>query len=117
MTPYLEMNGRDVYNFAVGAMSDIVGRLLRKTGREISDLAWIVPHQANARIIKAAAKRLSIPENKFYMNIEEYANTSSASIPIALHEMSRKALLAKGELMMLVGFGSGLTSGGIVLRW
>jgi 3-oxoacyl-[acyl-carrier-protein] synthase-3 len=117
MTPYLEMNGRAVYNFAVGVMSDIVGRLLMKTGYGISDLAWIVPHQANARIIKAAAKRLGVPEEKFYMNIEEYANTSSASIPIALHEMNRKGLLSKGDLVMLVGFGSGLTSGGIVLRW
>jgi 3-oxoacyl-[acyl-carrier-protein] synthase III len=117
MTPYLEMNGRDVYNFAVGAMSDIVGRLLEKTGRDISDISWIVPHQANARIIKAAANRLSISEGKFYMNIEEYANTSSASIPIALHEMNQRALLEKGKYLMLVGFGSGLTSGGIVLRW
>lgn len=117
MVPYLEMNGRDVYNFAVGAMPDIIGRLLKKTGLDISDLEWIVPHQANARIIKAAAKRLCVSEEKFYMNIEEYANTSSASIPIALHEMNRKALLDKGKLIMLVGFGSGLTSGGVLLRW
>jgi 3-oxoacyl-[acyl-carrier-protein] synthase III len=117
MTPYLEMDGRSVYNFAVGALSDIVGRLLADAGREASDLAWIVPHQANARIIRAAAKRLGLPEGKFYMNIEEYANTSSASIPIALREMETKGLLAPGDLLMLIGFGSGLTSGGVLLRW
>jgi 3-oxoacyl-[acyl-carrier-protein] synthase-3 len=117
MVPYLEMNGKEVYNFAVGALSDIVGSLLEQTGRALSDFAWIIPHQANARIISAAAKRLKVPEAKFYMNIEEYANTSSASIPIALHEMDGKGLLSPGDLVMLIGFGSGLTSGGVVLRW
>ena len=67
--------------------------------------------------MQAAAKRLGIPESRFYMNIEEYANTSSASIPLALHEMIEKGLLKQGQLVMLVGFGSGLTYGATVLRW
>jgi 3-oxoacyl-[acyl-carrier-protein] synthase-3 len=79
--------------------------------------SWIVPHQANARIIQAAAKRLCVPEGRFYMNIEEYANTSSASIPIALDEMDAKGLLSRGDLVMLLAFGSGLTYGGTLLRW
>jgi len=117
MVPYLMMDGRQVYNFAVNAIGELVGFLLDETGISLGDLAWIVPHQANARIIKAAAKRLSLSEDRFFLNIEEYANTSSASIPIALHEMGRKGLLKKGDLLMLLAFGSGLTSGGTVLRW
>ena len=115
--PYLYMDGRSVYNFAVKEISDLIGELLERSGVTMGELSWIVPHQANARIIKAAAKRLSIPEGKFYLNIEEYANTSSASIPTALHEMDEKGLLHRGELLMFLGFGSGLTSGGVVLRW
>jgi 3-oxoacyl-[acyl-carrier-protein] synthase-3 len=83
----------------------------------LDEIRWIVPHQANARIVQAAAKRLGIPEDRFFMNMEEYANTSAASIPIALHEMEEKGLLKKGELIMLIGFGSGLTYGATVIRW
>nr|MDA8409622.1 beta-ketoacyl-ACP synthase 3 [Treponema sp.] len=93
MVPYLAMDGRNVYNFAVAEINQLVEDLLRETGYAIEDFTWIVPHQANARIIRAAAKRLALPEARFYMNIEEYANTSSASIPIALHEMEGKGLL------------------------
>ena len=89
----------------------LVQRLLKACGRKLEEFAWIVPHQANARIIQAAAKRLGAPEERFYMNIEEYANTSSASIPIALAEMSERGLLKRGDLLMLLGFGAGLTYG------
>jgi len=81
------------------------------------DIAWIVPHQANVRIIEAAAKRSKIPMKKFFMNIEEYANTSAASIPIALSEMCAKGLLKKGDLLLTFGFGAGLTYGGNIIRW
>ena len=117
MVPRLYMDGRKVYNFAVNAIGELVSELLELSDRQLDDFAWIVPHQANARIIAAAAKRLAIPEGRFYLNMEEYANTSSASIPIALHEMSLRGLLTDGDLIMLLGFGSGLTSGGVVLRW
>jgi len=117
IVPLLEMNGRKVYNFAVQTIPALVGRLLEKCGKTLEDLAWIVPHQANARIIQAAAKRLCAPEELFYLNIEEYANTSSASIPIALGEMGDKGLLKRGDLVMLLAFGSGLTYGGAVLSW
>lgn len=115
--PYLYMDGRGVYNFAVNEISVLIEDLLGRTGHSLDEFAWIVPHQANARIIKAAAKRLSVPEGRFYMNIEEYANTSSASIPIAMYEMQGKGLLHSGDLLMFLAFGSGLTSGGAVLRW
>lgn len=110
--PYIEMNGRAVYIFAVRAMTEIIARLLEEEGIAVGDLRWIVPHQANARIVGAAAKRLGIPEEKFFLNIEEYANTSSASIPIALDELNRSGKLSPGDLIMNVGFGAGLTYGG-----
>jgi 3-oxoacyl-[acyl-carrier-protein] synthase-3 len=117
LTPRIEMNGKNVYNFAVKTISVLVGRLLHASIYKLEDFAWIVPHQANARIVQAAAKRLGAPEERFYMNMEEYANTSAASIPIALHEMSEKGLLKQGDLVMLIGFGAGLTYGAAAIRW
>jgi 3-oxoacyl-[acyl-carrier-protein] synthase-3 len=117
MVPYLEMNGKRVYDFAVKSIVSLVERLLAKGSYTLDDFEWVVPHQANARIVQAAAKRLGLPVSRFYMNMEEYANTSSASVPIALEEMDRKGLLKEGKLAMLLGFGSGLTYGGAVVRW
>ncbi|HRY54004.1 MAG TPA: beta-ketoacyl-ACP synthase III [Spirochaetia bacterium] len=117
IVPRIAMNGQNVYNFAVKTISVLVGRLLHASVYKLEDFAWIVPHQANARIVQAAAKRLGAPEERFYLNLEEYANTSSASIPIALHEMTEKGLLKKGDLVMLIGFGSGLTYGAAAIRW
>jgi len=113
----VEMNGQEVYNFAVGAISDTVNALKEAGNISNDDIAWIVPHQANARIVKAARIRLHIPAEKFYMNIEEYANTSSATIPIALDEMNRNGLIKKGDLILTVGFGGGLTYGGNIIIW
>ena len=111
-TPHLEMNGRAVYNFAVKAVTEIIEDLLKEEHITIDAVSRIVPHQANARIVAAAAKRLGIPEEKFFLNIKEYANTSAASIPIALDELNRTGELHKGDLIMTVGFGAGLTYGG-----
>jgi len=113
----IDMNGQEVYNFAVGAITDTIAELMKAANAGIDDIAWIVPHQANARIIQAARKRLHIPEEKFFMNIEEYANTSSASIPIALDEMNKGGKLKKGDLILTVGFGGGLTYGGNIIIW
>jgi 3-oxoacyl-[acyl-carrier-protein] synthase-3 len=115
--PYLEMNGRAVYNFAVKAITETVEKLLAAEGIKAEDLAWIVPHQANARIVQAAAKRLGIPEEKFFLNMEEYANTSGATIPIALAELNRDGKLHRGDLILTVGFGGGLTYGGNLIVW
>ena len=115
--PHLEMNGRAVYNFAVKAVTSIIEQLLLDEGIGINDLSRIVPHQANARIVQAAAKRLDIPEQKFFLNIQEYANTSAASIPIALDELNRAGELRKDDLIMTVGFGAGLTYGGNLMRF
>ncbi|HON89565.1 MAG TPA: beta-ketoacyl-ACP synthase III [Spirochaetia bacterium] len=115
--PSVIMNGKNVYMFAVKAITDIIEHLIAVSGFNLEDFAWIVPHQANARIVQAAAKRFGIPETKFYMNMEEYANTSAASVPIAFNEMAEKGLLKKGDLVMTMGFGAGLTYGGTIIRW
>jgi 3-oxoacyl-[acyl-carrier-protein] synthase-3 len=117
LPPHLEMNGQAVYNFAVKAFTDTCLQLMAEDGIGIEDIALIVPHQANARIVRAAAKRLGIPEEKFFLNIDEYANTSAASIPIALDELNRGGRLKRGDLIMTVAFGGGLTFGGNLIVW
>ncbi len=117
MTPSVVMNGKNVYNFAVKSITVLIERIMHQAMYRLEDFAWIVPHQANARIVQAAAKRLGIPEERFFMNMEEYANTSAASIPLALAEMDAKGMLKRGDLVMLLGFGAGLTFGATVLRW
>ncbi|MDR2480624.1 MAG: ketoacyl-ACP synthase III [Treponema sp.] len=114
---HLEMKGQEVYNFAVKAVTETIEALMRAEGITVDDLAWIIPHQANARIVQAAGKRLRIPAEKFFLNIEEYANTSAASIPLALDELHRGGKLARGDLVMTIGFGGGLTYGGNLIIW
>jgi 3-oxoacyl-[acyl-carrier-protein] synthase-3 len=120
-TPYektcISMDGRRVYNFAVRVNTEMIDQVPALNGITHDEVKYIVPHQANERIISAAAKRLNIPLSKFYLNIEEYANTSAASIPIALNEMYEKNLLEKGDTLLLQGFGAGLTWGGTIIRW
>ncbi len=113
----ISMNGRAVYSFAVKAITDTMEKLLAEEGITMDDVARIVPHQANERIIQAAAKRLGVSESKFFMNIEKYANTSNATIPVALDEFARSGELKRGDLIMTVGFGAGLTYGGNLIVW
>lgn len=115
--PSIVMDGKAVYMFAVKAITDTIEALLAESGLALDAIKWIVPHQANARIVQAAAKRFGIADERIYMNIEEYANTSAASIPLAMNEMAEKGLLAKGDLVMAMGFGAGLTYGGVIIRW
>ena len=115
--PHIEMKGQEVYNFAVRTVTETTEALLKAEGITAKDIARIVPHQANARIVQAAGKRLGIPIEKFFLNIEEYANTSAASIPIALDEMNRSGQLKKGDLILTIGFGAGLTYGGNIIVW
>jgi len=115
--PSLEIDGRAVYNFAVKAICDLIEELLLTHKLTINEISRIVPHQANARIIQAAAKRLNIPEEKFFMNMDKYANTSAASIPIALNDMQNEGLLCKGDKILLLAFGAGLTYAGSVVQW
>ena len=114
---FMKMNGRQVYSFAVRVLCDTVKVLLEKNNLTIDEIKYIIPHQANLRIIEAASKRLNIPLEKFYINIQEYANTSSASVPIALDEMKRNNLLHRGDKLITIAFGGGLTYGGNYLIW
>jgi 3-oxoacyl-[acyl-carrier-protein] synthase-3 len=113
----IEMDGRAVYNFAVKAITTVIEQLRAEEGISLDNVSLIIPHQANARIVRAAGKRLGIPDEKFFLNIDEYANTSAASIPIALDELNREGRLRKGDMLMTVGFGSGLTFGGNLIIW
>jgi 3-oxoacyl-[acyl-carrier-protein] synthase III len=114
---HIEMNGKSVYLFAVNAVVSTIERLLAEEGLSIDRIARIVPHQANERIISAAAKRLGLSMDKFFLNIEKYANTSTASVPIALDELAHEGSLKKGDIIMTVGFGAGLTYGGNLIIW
>jgi len=111
------MEGRAVYLFAVDAVVRTIQTLCEQEGIEPTDLDWVVPHQANLRIIEAAAKRLKLPTDLFYTNLDRYANTSAASIPLAITEMEEQGLLKPGQLVLTVGFGAGLSYGGNIIRW
>lgn len=112
----LKMDGRKVYSFAVDIMVKVIKTVLERAGKQFDDLAWVVPHQANVRIINAAAKRAGWDPARFYVNIAEYANTSAASIPIALREMLDAGRLSPGDLVLVTGFGGGLTYGGALIQ-
>ncbi len=115
--PRLSMNGGEVYKFALGALSELIEVLLERNNLKSEDIKYIVPHQANFRIIESVSKKLNIDVSKFYVNIADYGNTSSASIPIALAEMNSQGLLKKGDKIILAGFGAGLTWGSVLLEW
>ena len=113
----IHMDGPAVFRFAVEALPRCARTLLDQAGLTLQDIRWFVPHQANARIISSAARRLGVPPERFYQNMERYSNTSAASIPIALDEMSQQGLLQRGDRILCIGFGAGLTWGGALLEW
>ena len=110
----LYMDGREVYKFAVNAMSTALKGACEKDGITPADLDLIIPHQANLRIIQSAAKELGLPLERFYVNIDRYGNTSSACIPVALAELDEQGRLTPGQKVGMVGFGAGLVYGGCV---
>jgi len=114
---YLHMVGSDVFKFAVRAMVDSSRVAVENAGLSLSDIDVLIPHQANQRIIDAAAKRLNIPHERIVRNLERYGNTSAASIPIALDEAVRDGLLKAGDTVLLSSFGAGLSWASMVLRW
>jgi len=113
----VSMDGHRLFKRAVGCLSAIGNEALEHNSLSSKDIALLVPHQANIRIIKAMAKDLCVPMGKVYTNIQRYGNTSSASIPIALDEANREGLLRKGDYVLLVSFGAGLTWGASIVRW
>lgn len=113
----MEMKGQEVFKFAIRSMVLNINEVLEKANINNDDIKYIIPHQANKRIINQAAKLCKIPEERFYMNLDEYGNTSAASIGIALDELNANKKLSRGDLIILVGFGGGMTSGAILFEW
>lgn len=114
---YLKMNGREVYRFAVSKVPQSIEQCLKKTGLSTNDISWLLLHQANQRILDTVAEKLSIPPEKVISNIQHYGNTSAASIPIALHEAFQRKQIVKNDIIVISGFGAGLTWGTIILKW
>lgn len=115
--PYIVQNGREVYRFAVNIMGESALRAVKNAGLKEADVDLLVPHQANIRIIDAAAKRLQLPDEKVFVNIQKYGNTSAASIPIALREARDAGKIKTGDTVVSVGFGGGLTWASCAMRW
>jgi len=115
--PRLRMDGGETFKSATRVMEEASLRACSIAGVTPDQLALVVPHQANVRIVEAVARRLGIPMDKFSLNLDRYGNTSSASIPLALEEASGAGRLSPGDRVLLVGFGSGLTWGASVLTW
>lgn len=113
---YINMNGREIFKFATKVMEESIVEILEKENIKIKDIAAIIPHQANLRIIDYVVKRLGIPREKFITNLQNYGNTSGASIPIALCESIDEGNLKKGDNIIMVGFGGGLTWGAALIK-
>ncbi len=114
---YIKMNGNEVFKFAVKIMEEASLEVIKRGQVEIDEVSLFIPHQANIRIINSAAKRLGIPEEKVFVNVHKYGNTSSASVPLALDEAYREGKIKRSDLVLLVGFGAGLTWGSALIRW
>lgn len=115
--PFLYMNGPEVFKFAVSSMCQDLAAVIAEAGLRPEQIDYVLPHQANMRIIDAAKSRLGIPGERFMCNIERYGNTSSATIPILMDECNRAGRFREGDLIALSAFGGGLTTGACVLRW
>ncbi|SEU03298.1 3-oxoacyl-[acyl-carrier-protein] synthase-3 [Salinibacillus kushneri] len=114
---YIVMNGREVFKFAVRQMGESAVSVVEKIGLNKEDVDYLIPHQANIRIMEAARERLGIEEEKMSKSVHKYGNTSAASIPIALSEDVKSGKIKENDLVVLVGFGGGLTWGAVALRW
>ena len=114
---FIKMNGREVFRFATTIVPKATETVVQKAGWQLADVAQIVPHQANSRIIESSAKRLGLPEEKFFVNLDRYGNTSAASIPIALCEAIQQGRIRPADKLVLVGFGAGLTWAAVALKW
>ncbi|WP_374350883.1 beta-ketoacyl-ACP synthase III [Chitinimonas sp.] len=115
--PFLKMDGPAVYKFAVKALAELASEILDQAGLPQSALDWLVPHQANVRIIESTAKHLGLSMDKVVLTLARHGNTSAASIPLALDEAARAGRFAPGELLMLEGIGGGFAWGAVLLRW
>ncbi len=113
----ITMDGKEVFKFAVRAMESSLVKVASMAGIDPKEIDLVIPHQANIRIIDHVVKKLGIPKEKFFVNLHKYGNTSSASIPIALDEARRAGKINKGDIIAIIGFGAGLTSGSNIIKW
>jgi 3-oxoacyl-[acyl-carrier-protein] synthase-3 len=113
----VEMQGQELFKVAVNSMADAVDQVLLKAGLSKQDIDLIVPHQANDRIISAVAKKLEVPKEKFFINIDKYGNISAASVVVALGEAVEAGRIKKGDKIALVVFGAGLTAAANIIEW
>ena len=113
--PLLKMDGPAVFKLAVGVLEDVARSVLEKAGRTTADVDWLIPHQANIRILQSTAKRLKLPLEKLIVTVDQHGNTSAASIPLALDESVRSGKIARGDTVMLEGVGGGFTWGAVLL--
>ena len=116
-TGKLRMQGREVYRHAVGNIAEAINSLLQRYQLTVDDIDWFVPHQANKRIIDGVAKKIGLPPEKTVVTVQDHANTSAASIPLALHELVKSGRVSSGDLIMLEAMGGGLTWGANLIRW
>jgi 3-oxoacyl-[acyl-carrier-protein] synthase-3 len=114
---FVKMNGREVFRFASTIMPKATEAVVRKAGWKLADLSLVIPHQANIRIIESSIKRLGLPSERFFVNLDRYGNTSAASIPIALCEAATQGRVHPGDKLVLVGFGAGLTWAAAAIEW
>jgi 3-oxoacyl-[acyl-carrier-protein] synthase-3 len=114
---YIQMDGKEVFRFATRVMASATQEVLACAGLTLDQVQWIIPHQANIRIIEAAARSLKLPMDRFIVNLERYGNTSAASIPIAMVEALEKGQIKPGQKIVMVGFGGGLTWGALAAEW
>jgi 3-oxoacyl-[acyl-carrier-protein] synthase III len=114
---FIKMNGKEVFKFAVRALETSVRDILAQAGKTAADIDLLIPHQANIRIIDHVSKKMGLPKEKVYVNLQKYGNTSAASIPIALDEALAEGRLKSGDLLVLSGFGAGLTYGANIIKW
>lgn len=114
---FIQMEGPDVFKSAVRAMGEAATKILKRTGTASSEISLMIPHQANIRIIEATAKRIKLPMDRVFVNIQKYGNTSAASIPIALDEAVREGRIKSGDKIVLVAFGAGFTWGSALIEW
>lgn len=114
---FLSMQGNDVFKFATKSMQTLIETAIERNGLSVDDLDLVVPHQVNSRIIDTVLRKVDIPEEKIYLNLQRYGNTSAASVPMALHEAVEEGRVQAGNLVLLVAFGAGLTWGYNLVRW
>ena len=116
-TPYINMEGNAVFKFAVKVLEEVVQEAIAKNNLQSTDIDWLIPHQANIRIIQSTAKKLGLPMNKVVVTVDKHGNTSAASIPLALDIAVRDGRIQPDQLILLEGVGGGLTWGAVLLRW